>query len=510
MILRTIVPRLISHLPLAFLSCAFVFCAPAGPPPAARPVTLVIAPAASAVPVVVTPEVAEAAEETNEAEPDAEETEPLPLAKPAKQSLTPRMHLVTISPTPKLIWATRVGRTTFRTTMALVGDKIVIGTHGSTLSRANETDDGVYVLDAKTGKQVLMIPTPGVGDRDVGGIAVDHDRVYFTTDNGQVVAATLTGQIVWKAAMSGKVRPAPTLADLDGDGQVDVVAGDEHGNLVAFEGKTGKRLWAHASGANEYHAKGFIGGAAIGDVDGDGKDDVIAGGRDGVMVASRGRDGKQLWTSADSSGIHASPLIGDFDGSGNLEVLAAWSYGEVRLLDLKTGRTRWSQKVEQDQAGIEGLFATPVPLALPKGGVLVTPTAWWGKEDGIVELGPLGRTFRSQEGRVSASAVIMDLDGGNSPEAIVGTEAGQLLSLSLNGARTVLATLKGPIEASAMLADTDGDGKYEILVASNDGLLTCFSTLSPATPYLSRFRGESPQNRGGLKSAKLAGWALAP
>ncbi|MEO6575347.1 MAG: VCBS repeat-containing protein, partial [Polyangiaceae bacterium] len=158
----------------------------------------------------------------------------------------------------------------------------------------------------------------------------------------------------------------------------------------------------------------------------------------------------------------------------------------------------------------EGLFATPVPLPLPMGGVLVTPTAWWGKEDGIVEVGPLLRAYRTQEGRVSASAVVTDLNGDGIPEAIVGTEAGQLVALGKNGARTQLANLKGAIEAPAMLADTDGDGTYELLVASNDGMLTCFSTGSLAKPVVSRFRGESPQNRGALGAVKLVGWALAP
>jgi outer membrane protein assembly factor BamB len=408
-------------------------------------------------------------------------------------------------------WTAKVGKTTFRTTMAQAGDKIVIGTHGSTLTAQNERDDAVYVLDAKTGTVKTTIATPGTGDRDVGGVAVDGDRVYFTTDNAQLVAATLSGQILWKAQLHGKVRPAPALADLDADGQVDVVVGDELGFLSAFEGKTGRRLWQKSTTANEYGAKGYVGGPAIVDVDGDGKDDVVAGARDGVLAAYRGRDGQVLWSVSDSSGIHASPVVFDADGDGRMEILAAWSYSSLRILDSKTGGARWSQQLEQDAGGIEGLFGTPVPVPFAAqagaGPVIVAPTAWWGRDDGIIEVGPQRRAFRSKEGRVSSSAVVTDLDGDGAIEAIVGTESGQVLALGPNGTRAIVTAAKGAIEATPMLADVDGDGTFELLVASNDGSLTCYTTGSTAKPTVARFRGDTTHNRGAI-AVKLSGWPL--
>ncbi len=253
------------------------------------------------------------------------------------------------------------------------------------------------------------------------------------------------------------MRPAPALADLDGDGDLDVVVGDESGMLRALDGKTGKRLWAVATGGNDYGAKGFIGAAAVADLDGDGHPDVVAGARDGILSAYRGTDGGVLWQIANSSGIHASPIIADFDQDGHPEVLAAWSYGDVAIADGKTGDKRWATRLAQDSGGIEGLFGTPTPLPGAPG-VLIAPTSWWGKEDGIIGVGVDERRFRSFEGRVSASAVVTDLANDGKLEAILGTEAGKLVALTADGGRAVLAKLGGPIEAPAMLADTDGDG----------------------------------------------------
>ncbi|WP_050428547.1 PQQ-binding-like beta-propeller repeat protein [Chondromyces crocatus] len=432
-----------------------------------------------------------------------------PLARPSRS--TPKARTVTLRSSLKLPlktrWTARVGKTTFRTTMALVEDAVVIGTHGDTLDGTFETTDGVYVLDAKTGRQRKLLFTPGRGDHDVGGIAVDGNRLFFTTDNGQVIATTLEGKSLWQAHLRGKVRPAPALAHLNGDKQLDVVVGDEEGQLSALNGATGEPLWRAQTGKNEYGARGFVGAAAIVDVDGDGRDDVIAGARDGVLTAYRGRDGEVLWQTVSASGMHASPQIVDIDGDGAPEVLAAWSYGVVALLDVRTGHQRWAEVLEQDGGGIEGLFASPVPLPAAEGpGVLIAPTAWWGDDDGILGVGSVAPEFRAAERRVSGSPVVIDLDGDGELEAIVGTEAGKVVALHADGGRAELASLPGGVEASPMLADVDGDGTYEVLVAANDGVLRCFETGATAKPVIARFRGESPHNRGDLGAVPLR-WA---
>lgn len=421
-----------------------------------------------------------------------------------QQTATPGVRTIQL-PTLKKRWATQVGKTTFRTTMARAGDAIVIGTHGASLGGKNEASDGIYVLDARTGKKKSFIKTPNTGDLDIGGIAIHGDTVFFTADNSQIGAASLaSGKLLWNSPARGKVRPAPALADLDKNGTMDVVVGDELGTLYALDGASGKRLWSATTGTNEYEAKGFVGAAAIVDVGGDGSDDVVAGARDGILTAYRGSDGKVLWQHQYGSGIHASPSVADFDHDGKPEVLAAWSYGQIAILDGRTGTPRWLTRLEQDSGGIEGLFGTPVPVPGAPG-VLVAPTAWWGKDDGIIGVGVDTRAFRSFEDRVTASAVITDLDGDGKNEAVLGTEKGKLLAFTAEGGRAVLATLGGGIEASALLDDTDGDGRYELLVASNDGLLTCFETPSTKKPFVARFRGNSPDNRGDLGAVSL-GW----
>jgi hypothetical protein len=345
-----------------------------------------------------------------------------------------------------------------------------------------------------------FIATPMAGDRDVGGIAIDGDTVFFSGDASLVAATSLsTGATRWTTKLSGKVRPAPALAELSGDGAVDVVVGDESGTLWALDGKTGRTLWSMKTGQNEYGAEGFVGAAAIVDVDGDGRDDVVAGARDGVLTAYRGRDGLTLWSVAARSGMHASPQVLDLDGDGKREILAAWSYSDVGIFDARTGVERQGQSLSLDQGGIEGLFSTPVPLPTGTGsGTIVASSAWWGAEDGVTIVGARSRLFRSQEGRTTSSAVVADLNGDGAPEAILVTEAGKLISVTASGLRAELAKLAGKPETTPMLADVDGDGTLELLVLDGKGELGCFGTGARAPALVSRFRGDDPHNRGEL------------
>lgn len=429
-----------------------------------------------------------------------EHVSPMPLQTP-KSNQTSTARTSTTKPAKALSqkWRTRIGLTTFRTTMVFDQGKIIVGTHGASLNGKNEGDDGIYVLDAATGKQSLKIASPRAGDMDVGGVALNGDTIYFTGDAALVATASLsTGKIGWQATLFGKVRAAPALADLDGDAALDVVVGDEQGVLYALSGADGKVLWTTQTGENDYNARGFIAAAAIADIDGDDRDDVVAGARDGILRGIRGRDGKEFWEVSDGSGIHASPSIVDFDGDGRKEVLAAWSYSDIAVLDLRSGRQLAAQTLGLDGGGIEGLFGSPVPL--PGGGkndgFLVAPSAWWGNDDGVTLAGPSKRMFRADEGRTTASAVVIDLDADGYPEAITVTEDGKVIALNGKGQRMELATVAKKTEATPLLADVDGDGTFELLVASGDGNLTCWSTGATTKPLLSRFRGDSPRNTG--------------
>ena len=127
------------------------------------------------------------------------------------------------------------------------------------------------------------------------------------------------------------------LTDDNGDGVVD---GDDTPDVAVVLQATGDLLLLDgATGAPHLQLPGFHqwGGVAIADVDSDGQSEVLAVSSDQHVVALDG-SGTRKWTSADSFGeiwqYYPQPTVADLDGDGDVEVI----FDKV-ILDGTTGVT---------------------------------------------------------------------------------------------------------------------------------------------------------------------------
>jgi outer membrane protein assembly factor BamB len=405
------------------------------------------------------------------------------------------------------LWTTVVGRTDQHTTMAVAGKTVLIGTHGGSLDALEEAADGVYLIDGTTGHTNRMIATPGRGRRDVNGIAVDAGRVFFSTGNGQVVAAQLDGKVTWAKPLGSEALAAPTLVEVNGDGTLDVVVGDQTGRVHALDGRTGNSLWTRSLPTSATTGPTIEAGIAAADLDGDGAKELVTASWDGTVAAFHASTGETLWSTHDDGRVRASPVIVDVNGDGRPEVIAAWETGAVRILDGATGREMWSTVVGRKENVHVNLLGSPIPVAGSVSGTLAVPVGREPVGDGLFLLGEHDLLQRSGDGRVLGTPVVTSLVPGGPQNVVFGTGAGELVSLGPSGRRSSLAHLGGPVDASAMVADVDGDGVYEVVVASNDGILTCFTTGMSDPPSIGRFRGNSPTNDGVMRPTDLR-WAL--
>src|SRR5690606_21579302 len=136
---------------------------------------------------------------------------------------------------------------------------------------------------------------------------------------------------------------APVLADLDADGDLDLVVG----NKIEPEGETGGLFFLENTGSASAPAfrmrgklpvaAGYHYAPAFGDLDADGDLDLLLGTwRDALLhYRNDGTASAPRFVLADSAlvqltrGSHAAPTLGDLDGDGDLDLLVGEASGAV-------------------------------------------------------------------------------------------------------------------------------------------------------------------------------------
>jgi hypothetical protein len=162
-----------------------------------------------------------------------------------------------------------------------------------------------------------------VGSGDFWNQQPGHDR----NAGRWVKAYNYRGDLLWTARGNDVFMSSPALADLDGDGRLDIVIGDNSGYLYAFRGD-GTQLWSPRRPIDRVGNNAPLDTAPIiVDFDGDGELDILQPMIWDVQVI-RGRTGVQTHRAMANWTISGTPAVGDIDGDGRLElVVAAGSNG---------------------------------------------------------------------------------------------------------------------------------------------------------------------------------------
>ncbi len=152
-----------------------------------------------------------------------------------------------------------------------------------------------------------------------------------------------------------RIRYPASMADLNGDGNVDMIVSTQQGSLVCLdlanqklEGKIKTRELWWSEIKRGVDTSGFAYPFVLGDIDGDENFDVVAVSNDGAIAAFRGlgRDGQkqpELWR-VEVGSLVQHPSLFDCDHDGRADVIIADDEGRVKVLNGKTGATLWEDR----------------------------------------------------------------------------------------------------------------------------------------------------------------------
>jgi hypothetical protein len=222
-----------------------------------------------------------------------------------------------------------------------------------------------------------------VGDVDGDGrLEVVHgagDMTHFSDNNKVFVLDAATGQRERTISTNGVTNASPALADVNGDGRLDIIMGTFNGrtqphlpggSVYVIDGATGGNLpgFPVASGGGV-----VLGQTTTADVTGDGKQDLFV--TTGAFISVfDGANGQLLFRLAEgeSVGFQNSVTVADVDGNGKLDVLAAGTKvdgtGVVYRWELpstaKLGSKGWHQFQKDSRHTGSWTSFTPVSRAL--------------------------------------------------------------------------------------------------------------------------------------------------
>lgn len=277
-------------------------------------------------------------------------------------------------------------------------------------------------------------PDKGTQERKLGRIHVFKNDgsdfggswPYSTNDN-----FVPTGQPV----VDSGFRAAPTIADVTGDGKLEIIAANYQNQVLVFD-YMGSVLpgWPVDLGTDIFAS------ASVYDYTGDGKMEILIATKADVDPLDNGTiflfdaTGKQLpgFPIAAPNQVYSVPALADLDGDGIPEII--YGFGDYN-----------------NALGPKGVMVMDMRSQPLEGWPVTVPNSIYG----AVALG--------------------DLDNDGYPEIVIATQKSELFAFSREGKNmpgfpvTVSSNPNETIFSSPIIADLDNDGKPEILVSSEIG-----------------------------------------
>jgi hypothetical protein len=313
---------------------------------------------------------------------------------------------------------------------------------------AYQSPGAIVAISGDDGRTLWSVTEAG-GARPQGasGVAIGDlgdgvPTVVVSADRGLLALDARTGAFRWLASVPSSAYGNPALADVDGDGSVEIVYGP---SLISADGTV---RWTGTAGRGGPVMTSF----AV-DLDEDGTAEIVAGN------TIYEHDGAVRWTA----GVDAWPAVGDLDGDGVPEIVTVVNGGVVaRNL---AGEQVWGFTLTDGRGGpptiadFDGDGRADVGVASAERYRVI-------RGDGtLLWENPVQDRSSAQTG-----SSVFDFEGDGAAEVVYTDEHTLFVWDGATGAEELRWDdhASGTLFEYPLIVDVDGDGSTEIVVASNN------------------------------------------
>ena len=433
-----------------------------------------------------------------------------------------KVNPIPIENTFPINWTATIGNTTYRTDVAHLNGKLIIGSNGENYGDYYlDKGNGVYVINPSNGKIEKNFLNESFGDMDVNGVLAFNSKLYVGNDNDEFICTDIKGKIIYRLPTSGDIEHSPILVK---NGRKNtIVYATESGEVTSVNPETGKKIWTYfhkdfkgwKPGDNRfifqvkttYIESGslFFGKPGIADLNKDGVNDLVYYTNRNETIAINGKTGAKLWNHFNEknsnvrTSFRKSPIV---TGRGeNIRIIKnAYSYNDdsPNRLMIYDRKGNYIKSVSYNRnIGYLGLntLSTSSQLIIP----LSNGVAVYDKNTKEVDFitgfnnmypssyGPSFSASTSLHGDALIANKVIDYQGERSivilHQSDYKTDSHAAISIIGLKSKKRLEFLHLPSssEFKPLIKDFNKDGTLDLLVNCRDGKLYCFDLKIPTS-----------------------------